>query len=136
MTYKPEQAQLFYAALTGMQNPPLVWQWFCDYDKERRDLAGWEYAYMNPSKLADLQARLEPLAKEKRPLRAYAQEAQAMALLQHGKTAEARQIFVQLQLGQDVPDDVRARAQAGTSRAAPAVISMRRFSSLARTRSS
>ena len=34
MTYKPEQAQLFYAALTGMQNPPLVWQWFCDYDKD------------------------------------------------------------------------------------------------------
>lgn len=57
MTYKPEQAQLFYAALTGMQNPPLVWQWFCDYDKDRRDLAGWEYAYMNPVKLADLQAR-------------------------------------------------------------------------------
>ncbi len=57
MTYKPEQAQLFYAALTGMQNPPLVWQWFCDYDKDRRDLAGWEYAYMNPAKLADIQAR-------------------------------------------------------------------------------
>lgn len=57
MTYKPEQAQLFYAALTGMQNPPLVWQWFCDYDKDRRDLAGWEYAYMNPAKLADLQSR-------------------------------------------------------------------------------
>lgn len=57
MTYKPEQAQAFYAALTGMQNPPLVWQWFCDYDKERRDLAGWEYAYFNPAKLADLQAR-------------------------------------------------------------------------------
>lgn len=57
MTYKPEQAQAFYAALTGMQNPPLVWQWFCDYDKERRDLAGWEYAYFNPAKLADLQTR-------------------------------------------------------------------------------
>lgn len=36
-----------------------------------------------------------------------------MALLQHGKTAEARQIFVQLQLGQNVPDDIRQRAQAG-----------------------
>ncbi|MNT87778.1 hypothetical protein D3C72_2282330 [compost metagenome] len=36
-----------------------------------------------------------------------------MAQLQHGKTAEARQAFVQLQLGQDVPDDVRQRAQAG-----------------------
>ncbi|MNT04939.1 hypothetical protein D3C72_1395400 [compost metagenome] len=36
-----------------------------------------------------------------------------MALLQHGKTADARQIFVQLQLGQDVPDSIRQRAQAG-----------------------
>jgi hypothetical protein len=35
-----------------------------------------------------------------------------MAQLQHGKTAEARQTFVQLQLGQDVPDPVRQRAQA------------------------
>ncbi|MNR42014.1 hypothetical protein D3C85_1604820 [compost metagenome] len=36
-----------------------------------------------------------------------------MALLQHGKTADARQIFVQLQLGQNVPDSIRQRAQAG-----------------------
>ncbi|MNL62533.1 hypothetical protein D3C87_1865620 [compost metagenome] len=68
---------------------------------------------MDTASLEDIQKRLEPLAEDKRPLHAFAQEALAMAQLQHGKTAEARQAFVQLQLGQDVPDDVRQRAQAG-----------------------
>ena len=71
------------------------------------------FLLMDTAPLADIQKRLEPLADDKRPLHAFAQEAQAMALLQHGKTAEARQIFVQLQLGQNVPDDIRKRAQAG-----------------------
>lgn len=71
------------------------------------------FLVMDTAPLADIQKRLEPLADDKRPLHAFAQEAQAMALLQHGKTAEARQIFVQLQLGQNVPDDIRQRAQAG-----------------------
>ena len=71
------------------------------------------FLLMDTAPLADIQKRLEPLANDKRPLHAFAQEAQAMALLQHGKTAEARQIFVQLQLGQNVPDDIRQRAQAG-----------------------
>ncbi|MEG0819618.1 MAG: hypothetical protein RSG56_09250, partial [Brevundimonas sp.] len=71
------------------------------------------FLIMDTAPLADIQKRLEPLANDKRPLHAFAQEAQAMALLQHGKTAEARQIFVQLQLGQNVPDDIRQRAQAG-----------------------
>ncbi len=71
------------------------------------------FLLMDTAPLADIQSRLEPLANDKRPLHAFAQEAQAMALLQHGKTAEARQIFVQLQLGQNVPDDIRQRAQAG-----------------------
>lgn len=71
------------------------------------------FLLMDTAPLADIQKRLEPLADDKRPLHAFAQEAQAMALLQHGKTAEARQIFVQLQLGQNVPDDIRQRAQAG-----------------------
>lgn len=71
------------------------------------------FLVMDTAPLADIQARLAPLAEDKRPLRAYAQEAQAMALIQHGKGTEARAIFVQLQLGQDVPEDVRARAQAG-----------------------
>lgn len=71
------------------------------------------FLLMDTAPLADIQKRLEPMLADKRPLHAFAQEAQAMALLQHGKTAEARQIFVQLQLGQNVPDDMRQRAQAG-----------------------
>lgn len=71
------------------------------------------FLLMDRAPLADLEKRLEPLLGEKRPLRAYAQEAKAMSLIQHGKGTEARAIFVLLQLGQDVPEDVRARAQAG-----------------------
>lgn len=62
--------------------------------------------------LADIEGRLEPLLKEGRPYRAFAQEAQAMARLQFGQIQPAREVFVQLQLGQDVPDTVRERAQA------------------------
>ena len=65
--------------------------------------------------LEDIEARLAPLIKEGRPQRVMALETQAMARLQFGKTAEARQTFVQLQLGQDVPDSVRQRAQIGIS---------------------
>ncbi|MEN5114597.1 tetratricopeptide repeat protein [Brevundimonas diminuta] len=70
------------------------------------------FLVMDTASLEDVQKRLEPLTGEKRPMAAFAQEALAMAQLQHGKTAEARQTFVQLQLGQDVPDPVRQRAQA------------------------
>jgi hypothetical protein len=70
------------------------------------------FLVMDTASLEDVQKRLEPLTGEKRPMSAFAQEALAMAQLQHGKTAEARQTFVQLQLGQDVPDPVRQRAQA------------------------
>ncbi|HEV2082669.1 MAG TPA: tetratricopeptide repeat protein [Brevundimonas sp.] len=63
--------------------------------------------------LEDVEGRLEPLIREGRPQRVLALETQAMARLQFGKTAEARQTFVQLQLGQDVPDSVRQRAQIG-----------------------
>lgn len=62
--------------------------------------------------LAQIEERLEPLIEEGRPVRAFAQQALAMARLQHGKTAEARELFVQLQLGQDVPDSIRQQAQA------------------------
>ncbi len=95
------------------------------------DVAAFKAALllMDTAPLADIQTRLEPLVAEKRPLRAYAQEAQAMALLQHGQTADARAIFVQLQLGQEVSDDVRARAQAavqvidsGTAVALPNIV--------------
>ncbi|WP_315025077.1 tetratricopeptide repeat protein [Brevundimonas diminuta] len=79
------------------------------------DMAALKAAFlvMDTASLEDVQKRLEPLTGDKRPLQAFAQEALAMAQLQHGKTAEARQTFVQLQLGQDVPDPVRQRAQAG-----------------------
>jgi hypothetical protein len=45
-------------------------------------------------------------------MRAFAQEALALAQLQMGQIQPARTTFVQLQLGQDVPDQVRQRAQA------------------------
>lgn len=70
------------------------------------------FLVMDTASLEDVQKRLEPLTGDKRPMQAFAQEALAMAQLQHGKTADARQVFVQLQLGQDVPDTVRQRAQA------------------------
>lgn len=78
------------------------------------DIAALKAAFlmMDTASLEDVQKRLEPLAGDKRPMQAFAQEALAMAQLQHGKTADARQAFVQLQLGQDVPDPVRQRAQA------------------------
>ena len=61
---------------------------------------------------ADIEARIEPLIRDGRPYRAFALEAQAMSRLQFGKVQDARSILVQLQLGQDVPDSVRERAQA------------------------
>jgi hypothetical protein len=87
------------------------------------------FLVMDTAPLADLEARLTPLAEDKRPLHAFAQEALALARLQHGKTKEAREAFVLLQLGQDVPDDVRQRAQvaiatidAGTVAALPRIV--------------
>lgn len=62
--------------------------------------------------LADIEARLAPLVKEGRPYRAFALQAQAMARIQFGQFQPAREILVQLQLGQDVPDTVREQAQA------------------------
>lgn len=67
---------------------------------------------MDTGSYEDVEGRLTPLTREGRPFRAQALEALAMAQLQHGKSTEARATFVQLQLGQDVPDTVRQRAQA------------------------
>lgn len=87
------------------------------------------YLLMDTASLEDIQKRLEPLTGDKRPFHALAQEALAMAQLQHGKSAEARTAFVQLQLGQDVPEAVRQRAQlavqsidAGTAVALPKIV--------------
>lgn len=67
---------------------------------------------MDTGTYEDVEGRLTPLTREGRPFRPQALEALAMAQLQHGKSTEARATFVQLQLGQDVPDTVRQRAQA------------------------
>jgi hypothetical protein len=67
---------------------------------------------MDTATLDQIETRLEPLTDEGRPLRPFAQEALGLARLQHGQSAEAREVFVLLTLGQDVPDSVRQRAQA------------------------
>lgn len=115
----PEAIRLFDEAVTASRDPILS------------DPAALKAAFlaMDTASLADVEGRLEPLTGDDRPLRAFAQEALAMARLQNGKTAEARTAFVQLQLGQDVPEPVRQRAQAaiamidaGTAGALPAIV--------------
>ena len=115
----PEAIRLFDEAAKASRDPILS------------DPAALKAAFlaMDTASLADVEGRLEPLTGDDRPLRAFAQEALAMARLQNGKTAEARTAFVQLQLGQDVPEPVRQRAQAaiamidaGTAGALPAIV--------------
>jgi len=65
---------------------------------------------MDTAPLADIEARLEPLTGDKRPYRAFAREALAMAQLQHGKTAEARAALVLLKSDLDTPPPVAERA--------------------------
>ncbi len=80
-----------------------------------RDTATYKSALLmfdNGASLEDIEARLEPLTKKGRPMVPFAQEALGMARLQFNKPAEAREVFVLLTLGQDVPDSVRQRAQA------------------------
>ncbi len=67
---------------------------------------------MDTGSLADVETRLTPLTEEGRPLRPFAQEALAMARLQSGQLPQAREVFVLLTLGQDVPDSIRQKAQA------------------------
>lgn len=67
---------------------------------------------MDSAPLEEIETRLEPLTDENRPMRPFAQEALGLARLQHNKPAEAREVFVLLTLGQDVPDSIRQRAQA------------------------
>lgn len=86
-----------------------------DGDPILADAARYKAALLlmdNGGKLEDLTARLEPLTKEGRPMRPFAIEALGMTQLQFNKPTEARTQFVQLTLGQDVPDPVRQRAQA------------------------
>lgn len=67
---------------------------------------------MDTATLADIEARLTPLTEEGRPLRPFAQEALAMARLQNGQLPQARELFVLLSLGQDVPESVQEKASA------------------------
>lgn len=69
------------------------------------------YLLMDTAPLEEIETRLAPLAEDDRPFSAYAREAQGLARIQHGQVAEARPIFALLELGQDVPDVVRQRAQ-------------------------
>lgn len=98
---EPEAIRLFDEAAKASSDPILA------------DLAKLKAAYrvMDAGNLADAEARLKPLAEEKRPYRPFAQLALGMVNLQSGKTAEARAAFVLLTLGQDVPDAVRQQAQ-------------------------
>lgn len=65
---------------------------------------------MDTETLAQIEARLEPLTDDDRPFSAFAVEALAMARLQHGQTAPAREALVLLKNGLDTPAIVSQRA--------------------------
>ena len=65
---------------------------------------------MDTETLAQIEARLEPLTAENRPFSAFAREALAMARLQHGQTAPAREALVLLKNSLDTPEIVSQRA--------------------------
>lgn len=66
---------------------------------------------MDTETLEQIEARLTPLAKDKRPLSPFATEALAMARLQNGQVAPAREAFVLLKNGLDTPDIISQRAE-------------------------
>ena len=69
-------------------------------------------ALMDTAPYAAMEERLKPLTEQKRPYRAEAIEALAMAKLQAGKAKEARGDFAILTLLAEAPDSMRQRAQA------------------------
>ena len=102
----PDAIELFDQAARASGDPIL------------RDTAVYKSALLmmdNGATLETLEAKLEPLTKAGRPLLPFAQEALGMARLQFNKPAEAREMFVLLTLGQEIPDAVRQRAQAAIS---------------------
>lgn len=65
---------------------------------------------MDSETLAQIEARLEPIARDGRPFSPFALEALAMARLQNGQVAPAREALVLLKNGLDTPDIVSQRA--------------------------
>ena len=61
--------------------------------------------------LEQVQARAKALTGEKRPFSAFARETEALALLQHGKVAEAKDMLAILKNDLDTPEAVSRRAQ-------------------------
>lgn len=66
---------------------------------------------MDTETLAQIEARLSPLAEDDRPFAPFAAEALAMAQLQNGQTAPARAALVALKNGLDTPEIVGQRAE-------------------------
>ncbi|GAA0635181.1 tetratricopeptide repeat protein [Brevundimonas lenta] len=66
---------------------------------------------MDTASLEDIQARLEPLTGDKRPFRDFAKEALAMAMAQHGKAAEAKDMLTVLKSGLDTPQIISQRSE-------------------------
>ena len=77
------------------------------------DLAAYKAALlaMDTASLEDVQRRLEPLAREGRPLAAYAQLAQAMALLKAGQGTQAKDILIVVKNGLETPQDLKQVAE-------------------------
>jgi hypothetical protein len=70
---------------------------------------------MDTASLADIEARLQPLADEDRPFSPFAVEALAMARLQHGQVDKAREALVVLKSGLDTPQVITRRAELAIS---------------------
>jgi hypothetical protein len=68
------------------------------------------YASFDTASLAEIEKRVEPLAKTGRPYIALAREALAMKRLAAGKTAEARQAFSLLAISPDAAQGLQGRA--------------------------
>ncbi|RZJ06316.1 MAG: tetratricopeptide repeat protein [Brevundimonas sp.] len=97
----PDAIKLFDDAAKASRDPLL------------HDAAALKAAWlaMDTETLAQVEARLTPLAKDKRPLSPFAIEALAMARLQNGQVAPAREAFVLLKNGLDTPDIISQRAE-------------------------
>jgi hypothetical protein len=87
------------------------------------------FALMDTVPYAAMEERLKPLTEQKRPYRAQAFEALAMAKLQAGKAKEARNDFVVVSLMPGAPQGMRQRAQvamslidSGTAKDIPAAV--------------